>query len=204
MKKLAVLGASGHGKVVADLAEVTGWNEVVFFDDSHHMRIDDGRWPILGDSEQLCSTLAEYDGVIVAIGDNNVRFAKLELLKELNAPLVSLIHPGATVSAYAQIGVGCVVMAGAIINIDVVVSDGVIINTASSVDHDCILGTCVHICPGVNLAGSVIINERSWIGIGASVRQSIFIGKDVLVGAGAAVVTNLPDSVTAVGVPARF
>lgn len=204
MKKLAILGASGHGKVVADIAEQLGWEQIVFFDDASKNDDPDGHWSVIGCTQELIGTLGDYQGVIVAIGNNQVRHQKLEQLKQIKAPLVSLIHPNATVSTYAQIGAGSVIMAGAVINIDAVISDGAIVNTASTIDHDCQLGTCVHVSPGANLAGAVEINDRSWIGIGASVRQSISIGKDVVVGAGAVVVRDLPDSVTAVGVPARF
>src|SRR5690606_24126355 len=34
MIRLAILGASGHGKVVADCAELCGWSVVEFFDDA--------------------------------------------------------------------------------------------------------------------------------------------------------------------------
>lgn len=204
MKKLAILGASGHGKVVADVAEQVGWEEIIFFDDACQMKADNGPWQILGDSEKLLAGLADYAGVIVAIGDNQIRYKKLAQLKQLNAPLISLIHPAASISPYTRIGVGCVVMAGAVVNIGAKLSDGVIVNTGSTVDHDCVLESCVHICPGANVAGVVVIQARSWIGVGSSVRQSISIGKDVVVGAGAAVVSDLPDAVTAVGVPARF
>ena len=39
MPKLAILGASGHGKVVADIAELNGY-DVVFFDD--YVYLDSG------------------------------------------------------------------------------------------------------------------------------------------------------------------
>lgn len=31
MKKLTIIGASGHGKVVADIAKLNGYDEIVFF-----------------------------------------------------------------------------------------------------------------------------------------------------------------------------
>ena len=34
MNCLAILGASGHGKVVAEIAELQGWKKIVFFDDA--------------------------------------------------------------------------------------------------------------------------------------------------------------------------
>lgn len=80
---------------------------------------------------------------------------------------------------------------------------GAIINTGASVDHDCSLGDAVHVSPGAHLAGEVCLGDRSWMGIGSSVRQMVKIGCDVMVGAGAAVVADIPDACLAIGVPAR-
>ena len=77
-------------------------------------------------------------------------------------------------------------------------------NTACTVDHNCIVSDGSHICPGVNLAGDVEIGKESWIGIGACVKQGIRIGSNVTVGAGASVINDLPDLVTAFGVPAKI
>ena len=204
MKRLAILGASGHGKVVADIAECCGWQQIDFFDDAWPDVGVNGHWQVIGDTAALVQVLSEYSGVIVAIGNNLIRAAKFELLHKCHAPMISLIHPDTTISRYSSIGAGSVVMAGVVVNIDTTVAEGVILNTGCSIDHDCYLGRFVHISPGACLAGSVHVGDESWIGIGASVRQSISIGTKVTVGAGAAVVSNLPDEVKAMGVPARF
>lgn len=203
MKRLAVLGASGHGKVVADLAELTGWQEVVFFDDAWPQKVKNGVWSVVGDGQALLNQLNSFAGVIVAIGENRIRADKLGWLAGNAAPIVSLIHPNAVISRYARFGEGCVVMAGAVVNADVSIADGVILNTGCSVDHDCDIGGCAHIGPGVRVAGGVRIGAQSWVGIGACVKQSVEIGQQVVVGAGAAVVNELPDGVTAVGIPAK-
>jgi len=203
VKRLAILGASGHGKVLADLAEVVGWAEVVFFDDAWPKVAQNGRWPVIGNSQSLLDQLNCYAGVVVAIGNNQTRAEKLHWLVEKGAPLVSLIHPSAVISRYASLGVGCVIMAGVVVNADTKIADGVILNTGCSVDHDCEIDACSHISPGARLAGGVRLGAQSWIGIGACVKQLIRIGQQVVVGAGAAVTDDLPDGITAAGVPAR-
>jgi sugar O-acyltransferase (sialic acid O-acetyltransferase NeuD family) len=204
VKRLAVLGASGHGKVIADLAEVVGWDEVVFFDDAWPQIARHGAWSVAGDSQALLGQIGRFAGVVVAIGSNRIRADKLRWLAENSAPIVSLIHPSAVISRYASLGEGCVVMAGVAVNADTNIADGVILNTGCSVDHDCAIGACAHISPGVQLAGGVRVGPQSWVGIGACVKQLVSIGQQVVVGAGAAVVADLPDGVTAVGVPAKF
>ena len=203
MKRLAILGASGHGKVVADGAQASGWASIVFFDDAWPERRMNGAWPIIGASAQLLEQLGEFEGVIVAIGNNAVRREKLELLRRHGATLVSIVHPSAVVSPHADIGEGSVVFATAVVNAFSKVGGGAILNTGCSVDHDCSLGVCVHVSPGARLAGGVVVGDESWIGIGAAVRQQVAIGMQVVVGAGAAVVSDISDNMTVVGVPAR-
>lgn len=203
MKTLAVLGASGHGKVVADTAQCCGWERVDFFDDAWPSRTKNGNWSVVGDSAALHMRIEEYDGVIVGIGNNSVRHAKLEMLLNIEAPVVSLLHPAACISQYASIGVGSVVLAGVVVNTDAHIGFGAILNTGCSIDHDCVLGNAVHVSPGARLAGGVLVGECSWIGIGACVRQMIRLGRDVVVGAGAAVINDVADGRCVVGVPAK-
>lgn len=203
MKSLAILSSSGHGRVVAETAELCGWETIVFFDDAYPAIRQNLCWSVLGTLDDLIQRMNEFHGVFVAIGHNATRLEKLRRLISAGANLVTLIHPFACVSRYAQIGEGSAVLPGAIINANARVGAGVILNTQSSVDHDCRLGDGVHISPGARLGGNVEIGDRSWVGIGASIRHGIRIGADAVVGAGAAVTRDVPDHVTAVGVPAR-
>lgn len=203
MKRLAILGASGHGKVVADTAECCGWLSIEFFDDAWPRIGNNGAWPVVGNTAMLVDRLADFDGAVVAIGNNTVRHAKLHELQAAGASLATLVHPVASVSRYASIGYGTVVFAGAVVNADASVGAGAILNTGCSVDHDCLLGEAVHISPGARLAGGVQVGDLSWVGIGASVRQMIRIGMCVVVGAGAAVVSDIPDNSIVAGVPAK-
>lgn len=202
-KKLAILGAGGHAKVVAENAELCGWKYVDIFDD-HWPTVNFLRhWPIVGDTDTLLKRVSEYEGVIIAIGDNEIRRQKMMVLNNSGASIVNLIHPAASISQYAILGNGIVAFAGVVVNPGANVSDGAILNTSCSIDHDCALGEFVHVSPGARLAGGVIVGPLSWIGIGACVKQSISIGSRVTVGAGAVVVKDIIDDITVVGVPAK-
>ncbi|MDR6714146.1 sugar O-acyltransferase (sialic acid O-acetyltransferase NeuD family) [Pseudomonas hunanensis] len=203
MNRLAILGASGHGKVVADLAELCGWQQIDFFDDAWPGLSENGAWPVVGGGAQLLERLDHYQGVIVAIGNNAVRAQKMRELQQRGAPVPVLVHPSAVVSRHASLGRGTVVFAGAVVNAFATVGEGAILNTGSSVDHDCRIGDHVHVSPGARLAGGVGVGERSWIGIGAVVRQMIKIGCRATVGAGGVVVCDVADDTTVIGVPAR-
>ncbi|OXR50238.1 acetyltransferase [Pusillimonas sp. T2] len=204
MRSLAILGASGHGKVVAEAALLAGWGDVSFFDDAWPDKRRIGRWGVTGDTAALLNAVDRFDGVIVAIGDNTIRLAKLRALQSVGAHIATIIHPAAVVSSSVRLGEGTVVMAGVVINSDTIIGEGGILNTACSVDHDCLLGDAVHISPGAHLAGSVRVGELAWVGIGAAVRQGLNIGRLVRVGAGAAVINDIADGRTVVGVPAKI
>jgi sugar O-acyltransferase (sialic acid O-acetyltransferase NeuD family) len=201
--RLAILGASGHGKVIADMALLLGYTDVVFFDDAWPTKSSAGRWSVDGTTETLLGSVTDFDAVIVGIGDNRIRFEKHAVLTAANAPLVTLVHPAAVVSNFAQIGIGSVICAGAVVNVDATLGAAVIVNTGATVDHDCRLADGVHIAPGAHLSGDVHVRASSWIGVGACVKQGVRIGSDVMVGAGSVVVSNIPDGVTVVGNPAR-
>lgn len=203
MKRLALLGASGHGKVVADAALASGWESVVFFDDAWPAVEKNGIWPVVGDTNALLSRLEAFDGIAVAIGHCATRLAKHQQLHQAGARMVTIVHPKAIIGSGVKIGVGSVLMAGAIINVDSTVGDACIINTGATVDHDAYLADGVHICPGAHLAGNVCVGVGSWVGIGAVVRQSLTIGSSVTVGAGAVVVKPVADGDTVIGNPAR-
>lgn len=203
MSRLAILGASGHGKVVADTAECCGWSDIVFFDDAWPGVVRNGAWVVTGTGQDLLARAGEFAGVVVAIGNNKVRQAWLATLGEAGAVLATLVHPAASVSRHATTGVGSVVFAGVVVNAGASVGGGVILNTGCSVDHDCRLGDAVHVSPGARLAGGVVVGERAWVGIGASVKQLVSIGDDAVVGAGAAVIGDVAAGSTVCGVPAR-
>lgn len=202
MTTLALLGASGHGKVVADAALAAGWRHVVFFDDAWPRVSVNGHWPVVGDTAALLARLAEFDGVLVAIGNCAVRWRKQQELRDAGARLATLVHPHAWVSPHARLGAGTVVMAGAVVNVDAAVGEAGIVNTGATVDHDCVLAEGVHVSPGAHLSGNVQVGACSWVGVGAAVRQGSRIGAGVMVGAGAVVVKPVDDGLTVVGSPA--
>lgn len=203
MKRLVIVGAGGHGKVVADAAEaMRKWSEIVFVDTKYPHLKSCSHWSVVGNDGCLDRLACDAE-FIVAIGSNAIRGSVHSTLVSKGLKIATIIHPRSYVSAYCQIGSGSVVFAGAVINVDCRIGEATIINTGATVDHDCIIGDSTHISPGAHLAGEVSVGVGTWIGIGASVIQQINIGDRVTVGAGAIVVSDISDGVTAVGIPAK-
>ena len=200
MKQLIIVGASGHGEVVSDIAMLNGYTDIAFLDDDETVG-ECNAYPVLG----RIVTAPRYPKAdfIVAIGNANARERIQNLLIENGLNVVSLVHPKAVVAKHVDIGVGSVVMAGVVINTNTVIGRGCIINTCASVDHDCCISGFVHVSVGAHIAGGVDIGLRTWIGIGAAVVNNIVISRDCMIGAGAVVIDNIVQPGTYVGVPAR-
>jgi sugar O-acyltransferase (sialic acid O-acetyltransferase NeuD family) len=207
MKRIALLGAGGHAKVV--------WDTVQCLSEREHLQVvaaldDDPKlWgqalfglTIDGPVRRIAEL--PVDAVIVAIGDNQARQRVFEQTQALGIPLLSAIHPTAVIAHDVQLGRGVVAFAQVAVNSGTVIGDDVILNTACSVDHDCVLGAHVHVAPGAHLCGGVHVGPGTLVGVGAVVIPNLHIGADVTVGAGAVVLHDLPDGVTAVGVSARI
>jgi len=201
---LVIVGAGGHGSVVAETAELMGhWKSIVFFDDHKPTGTIVHKWKITGTITDLMHQSAHYTDCVVAIGRNTLRLSISEKLLEQNLNLVSIVHPAAIVSPNCSIEQGCAILAGAVVTIGSHIGMSSIVNNAATVNHDCVIGAGVHVGPNVGLGGNVTIGKESWIGIGANVKHRINIGSNVIVGCGAAVVNDIDDACTVVGIPAK-
>jgi sugar O-acyltransferase (sialic acid O-acetyltransferase NeuD family) len=185
-----LFGAGGHGMVVLETAIECGIKVTGFLDD------DEGKWgdtvlglPVSGGR----SLVKEGDGVILGIGKNSHRREIGEWAQAIGAHLLTVPGARSAVSPSARVGAGTVLIGPVVVNALAEIGKGVILNTASTVDHECVISDYVHIAPGVNLAGNVVVGENSFIGIGAKAIPGVTIGKDCIVGAGYAIVKNIAD-----------
>lgn len=192
-KKIAIIGAGGHGKVVGEIALLNQYQTIDFFDD----RIDEIKkfpFKIVGSIEFLKNNLINYDVFFVAIGNNIARNYQISWLKKEKKTIVSLIHPKSTVSQLSSIEVGSCVMANAVVNPATFIKEGVIVNTSSSIDHDCIIEEYSHISPNCSISGDVSIGKFTHLGTGTSVHPGITIGENVKTGIGSKIYKNISDN----------
>ncbi len=203
MSKLLIIGAGGHGRVIADCAEASRqYCEIAFLDDSFPEREQNLAWPII-EKSAIWKCFKEEYSFALAIGNNQARLALFQALDEANAHLPNIIHPTAVISNHSELGKGNVIFANAVINPGSKIGNACIINTAATIDHDCQLTDAVHISPGAHLAGTVTVGQASWFGVGSSSVQAINIAENTQIGAGAAVTKDTQANGLYVGVPAR-
>lgn len=201
MGRLFIVGCSGHGKVVADIAlKQNKYKEILFLDDNPKSDSCMGI-SVAGSSTYKDITLE--DEVIVAIGNPSIRQRLQEQYAERGLKLATLIHPQAVIGTNVRIDEGTVIMAGAVINPDAAIGKGVIINTGATVDHDDVIGDYAHISVGAHISGTVTVGQSTWIGAGAVVSNNLCICDNVMIGAGAVVIRDIEEPGTYVGVPAR-
>ena len=197
MNRLIIIGASGHGKVVVDIAKLMGYKDIVFLDGNHSLKECAG-YPVIGTEEMVENITGD---LFIAVGNSSVRRNLMERNKDRTFPV--LIHPSAVIAERTEIGAGTVIMAGAVINSDSKIGKGNIINTCASVDHDCTMGDYCHLAVGAHICGTVKVGNKVWIGAGVTVSNNIYICAETTIGVGGVVIRNIEKRGTYIGVPVR-
>jgi UDP-perosamine 4-acetyltransferase len=205
VQQVLLLGGGGHAAVVADAVRSRGWSIAGYLDDGGHSNehgLPGSRW--LGRVSDLHGVLESLPGTVIvhaAAGDSALRRRWLNAARGF--ALSPIIHASAVISPSATIADGAFIGPLAVINARAAIGRGCIINSGAIIEHDCIVDELAHVAPRAVLCGGVTVGRDTLIGVGAVVRPAINIGANATVGAGAAVVADVPDAVTVVGVPAR-
>ncbi|MDB5896981.1 MAG: acetyltransferase [Ramlibacter sp.] len=196
---LLILGAGGHGRVVADAALAQGtWQQVRVTDNDAAKY---GSVLMAGlDIEPLQHALRDAGAVHIAIGS---AAAREKQARGLSLPFATVLHPRASISRYAEIRPGCFVAAGAVVAPGARVGIGVIVNHGAVVDHDVQVGDFTHVAPLAAVGGNARVGRRVLVGAGAQVLPGVRVCDDVVIGAGAAVVADIDTPGVYAGVPAR-
>ncbi len=203
-KRIIILGAGGIAKVFHDALQASGYTVVGFLDDNPALvGTEVLGLPVLGATSKAAE-LTDIDGAVVGIGDNRARKTLYNRLHAWGVPVVNAIHPAAIISPHATLGGGVAVFPTAIVEAGVRVGNNVLVNTACVLAHDVQVQDHAHVAIGSMLAGGVEIGEGCFLGAGAIVIPYKKVGNWSIVGAGAVVTADLPDHVTAVGVPAKI
>ncbi len=209
MKDLLIFGVGGMGRDTLWLVQRINrvhptWNILGFLDDSPAVQgTTINGCAVLG----AMDTLANYPGVyaVCAIGSSAVRKRLTEKMKQIQPDIhfATLIDPNTDVADTAQIGSGVVICARNYISVNTKIADHCLIGAACTVGHDAVLDAYVTLYPGVNVSGTTHLHTGCEMGTGSKIIQGLSVGENAIVGAGAAVVRDIPPNCTAVGVPAK-
>lgn len=209
MNDIVIIGAGGFGREVAQLIEEINavkktWNFLGFIDETPEKQntiINDS--PVLGDLSWFKANNKNDLYAAIAIGNPKDKMKLINRAKACDINFANLIHPDACVSKFAELGKGCIICRNTILSVNTKVGDYVSINPYSGIGHDTFIEDFVSLYWNVTLSGNVRICEGCEIGSKAVVIPKKTIGKWTTVGAGAVVVSDLPENCVAVGVPAK-
>ena len=199
MRNVVIIGASGHGRVIADIVLKSGDNVVGFLDDDTTLGSSCCGFPILG-------VVSDYEKIkdcsfVIGIGNPNIRE---KFSNKVHGTFYTAIHPSAQISKLdVTIGEGSVIMANAVVNSGAHIGRHCIINSNAVVEHDNKISDFAHISVGAKVAGTVAVGYKTWVGIGATISNDLSICDNCMIGAGAVVVRSISESGTYVGFPAR-
>lgn len=172
--KIIIIGAGGHGKVVADAVLKEGKYELAGFADD----IKSVGESVYLNHIVLCKPdevemLKFASGFILAIGNNKIRGDKFDKLKAKLAP-VSIVHPFTSIAADVKLGAGTVVLAGTTVNAGTTIGDNCIINSHSLIDHDCMIGNHVHVGQSVTLGSGNRVDASTHLEQGKIVDSAFY------------------------------
>lgn len=199
---IIIIGAGGHAQDVIDIACSAGYSILGFLDDNLEGEFILGK---ISDYKKVLSQYKNYDiRYTIGINDSIVRQKIDNYLKEFDANPITLVHQSAIIGHNVIISDGCVLGAGTVLTSNVVLGRHVHLNTHASVNQGSIVGDYSTLSPGVKVCGDVKVGKCVQFGASSTVINLINIGNNVKLGAGAVVVNDIPDNVTAKGVPARY
>ncbi|WP_354003910.1 NeuD/PglB/VioB family sugar acetyltransferase [Cellulomonas cellasea] len=202
---IVLVAAGGLGREVLALLRAAGEDVAGFLDDSPALRgaSVDGA-PVLGGVAHI-ATLPDVR-VLVCAGQGSARAALVARLAEAGvgeARWARAIHPGVEVPAGCVVGPGAIMLAGVVLTASVTVGAHVVAMPQATLTHDVVVEDFATLCAGATLGGGVVVGRAAYVGMNASVRQGVRVGVGAVLGMGGALLRDLPDGETWVGVPAR-
>ena len=202
-REVVLVGYSGHGYVVADIAIASHIN-LKYYTDKSKISKNPFDLSYLGFEGNLGYKFWDKDySYILGIGDNLIRRKTADLLISKEVTLLNVTHPSASISTKVQFGIGNFISRNVSVNALVRIGDICILNTSCIIEHECVIGNAVHIAPGAVLAGNVEIGDNTFVGANTVIKQGVKIGRNVIIGAGSVILKDIGDNKKIVGNPGK-
>lgn len=203
LPSLLVIGGGGHGRTVADAAQLSGqFAQIVTVDPVAYARWTFSSCPCIRDESEIDVSASEWL-FVAAVGDSALRKRLFEKYCNKGFTPTSVCHPAASISSSALVGRSCVILAASIVGVECRLADGVIINNGAVVEHDCNIGEFVHVASGAVVAGGATIGAASFLGANCSIRHGVSVAAGVTIGHGSVVAGPIASPGTYVGNPAK-
>ena len=202
-REVVLVGYSGHGYVVADVALESNMN-LRFYTDKKPNAKNPFDLSYLGFEGNLNYKFWDKEcSYIFGIGDNLIRRKTADIIISQGKESINLIHSSALISTNVQFGIGNFISRNVSVNALVRIGDICILNTGCIIEHECVIGNGVHVAPGAVLAGNVEIGDNTFVGANTVIRQGVKIGKNVIIGAGSVILKDIVDNKKIVGNPGK-
>ena len=203
-KKCIIIGAGTYGHVYMEYLKndykITG-----FYDDDVALHDKDiGGVKIKGSVKDALENESDC-AVFVPIGNNPVRVRILKEFEDKGFEIPSFIHPQAIIDSSVRVSEKAVyVLPGTTIMPLVTIDKYVMISIGSNIIHHTHLEEGVFVSNGCNFGANITAKKNAYIGMGATVMTGVkTIGRNSMIGAGAVVIKDVPDSAVVAGVPAK-
>ena len=201
--KIVILGASGHGSVVAEIAQLNGYSTFFLDDDEQKAGHSINGVECIGKLKKLRELCPKSFLVALGVGDNKTRKRLYKLVNDLGFQMPNLIHPTAVVSESSVLGDANLVGCRAILNPHCSIANGSIINTSAVVEHHVSVASFVHLSPGSILCGAANVGEACWIGANATIIECVRLQNNITIGANSCVINDIDAPGCYAGSPTR-
>lgn len=209
-KQFVVIGAGGFGQEVIWAARNVNTKHPTFDiigycdDDRSKAGQEIYGQHVLGSVEEVDGTMSVKPAFVCAIGNNAQRAEVVRRAVKLGWIPVTVIDPSVIVAEGVTVGEGTYVGAGTTLSPYATIGDHVIINHQCSIGHNSVLENFVQVSPGGRVSGGSVLKEGAFLASNAVVAPGRSVGRYATVGACSFAMTDIPDAVTAIGIPARI
>lgn len=202
--KVILIGYSGHGYVVAEVA-IENQCEIIGYTDKLEANKNPYNLEYMGfEFDSNFAGWKNNSDYIIGVGDNKIRHKIYNNILDNDKKVKTLISSSALISRTAEIGNGAFINKNVSVNALANIGNNVILNTACIIEHGCEIADSVHVAPGAVLAGDVSVGKKTFIGANSFIKQGVKIGENVIVGAGAIVLKDIPDNKKVIGINNKY
>jgi sugar O-acyltransferase (sialic acid O-acetyltransferase NeuD family) len=206
-RRVLVLGASAFPKIAEVLAAFPDLTVDGVLDDNSRLEgTSIGGVPVRGPLSAVHDPPLRDHALIFGIGSWRTRLVRFEILRRLAVPRerwVSLVHPGAQVSAASRIGTGCIIYCGAVVLPDAAIGDFAVLSPHALIGDHNRLAEGVLVAGNATTTGGAQIGPYAHLGAGSCIGEGLHVGAGAQVGLGCVVLRDVPPGAVMLGNPGR-